>query len=435
VSSQAIEIRPTEAIYQWKSPTAIKQRIIAIQQLMEEVLKPGTKNNEFSGDYGIIPGTGNKPSLWKSGSEQILAMFEISVEPVVEDLSTEDCFRYRVTAHLRHAPSEKFLGAGVGEASTNETKYKWRKTFSQKEFEATDPDRRRKKYSQYRDANGMWADKEEMQVRQEPADMANTVLKMAKKRAQIDATLTVTGASSMFSQDLDQLLDEDAYEPEIKKKASKPQAGVKCSECNAEGGHLPSCSKRKQDKPAEVKKASEVKKPEEQKPAPKSDGPVICSECRGQITYDPITLGMNGHKADCKFAGKAHQAKQEAAEPKKETEKPVLFKIVSVAQKLKKPTEAQKKKNVSGDPFFVVEALALDGTSGKIYVFDTKFFDHLAGKKDVMLVCEVSKNETADGKVFFSLKHIFELDSQKFVDDAPIKAAAEAEDLFGGDEP
>jgi phage recombination protein Bet len=233
-------------------------------------------------------------------------------------------------------------------------------------------------------------------------------------------------------------LEQDA--PQVSrpgKKAEAPVPGVKCSECNAEGGHLPSCSKRKQDKPAEVKKASEVKKPEEKKSAPKSDGPVICSECRGQITYDPITLGMNGHKADCKFTAKTQPAKQEAAaDPNKEAAKPVLFKIVSVAQKSKKPTEAQKKKNVSGDPFFVVEALALDGTSGKIYVFDTKFFDHLAGKKDVMLICEVSKNETADGKVFFSLKHILELDSQKFVDDAPVKsAAAEAEDLFGGDEP
>jgi hypothetical protein len=34
------------------------------------------------------------------------------------------------------------------------------------------------------------------------ADVYNTVLKMAKKRAHIDATLTATGAADMFTQDL-----------------------------------------------------------------------------------------------------------------------------------------------------------------------------------------------------------------------------------------
>jgi hypothetical protein len=412
MSAEAIELRAPRELVEWKSPSQIKQRIIAIQQLMADVLKPGDKKNEFSGDYGIIPGTGNKPSLWKSGSEQILAMFEIAVEPVVEDLSTDDCFRYRVTTKLTHAPSGNFLGAGIGEASSDETKYKWRRTYSQKEFDATDPDRRRIKYSQYRDSNSMWADKEELQVRQEAADVANTVLKMAKKRSQIDGTLTVTGASSMFSQDLEDLTDEDSDDPKPERKAAKPQTSVKCSECNAEGGHLPSCSKRKQPeaaKPAEVKKASEVQAPAA-KPASKQDGPTICSECRI----------ADGHAPDCKYA------------PKPDLK---LYKIVSVAQKAKKQTEEQKKKGITGAPYFIIEAMDQVGVVGKLYVWDTKFHDPLVGKKDCTLVCEISSQTTADKKAFFTLEHIHELDGQKFVNDAPVVAMTADEEveseLFG----
>jgi hypothetical protein len=168
-------------------------------------------------------------------------MFQIAVDPIIEDLSTDDCFRFRVSARLTHAPSLLFLGAGVGECSSNETKYKWRKTWSEKEYEATPEDRRRKKFGRYKSDSGSWKEFEEMQIRQEPADMANTCLKMAKKRAQIDGTLTVTGASSMFQQDLEDLSQEvvetfadgtpvsDAPEP-IKKTTAKPKETASASQ-------------------------------------------------------------------------------------------------------------------------------------------------------------------------------------------------------------
>jgi len=409
MSSTAIEIRQPQQVGQWKSPTEIKNRIIAIQQLMDAVLKPGTKENGYDGDFGIIPGTGNKPSLWKSGSEQILAMFEIAVEPVVEDLSTNDCFRYRVTAKLYYAPTQIFLGAGIGEASTDETKYRWKRCYSQKEFDATDPERRKIKYSQYKDSNGMWADKEEMLIRTEAADLANTVLKMAKKRAQIDATLTVTGASSMFAQDLEDLLDEDEAREETRtRKQAKPQPGVKCSECNAEGGHLPSCSKRKTaEKVPDVKKAAEVKQPEP-KPAPKADGPTICSECRQ----------AKGHAPDCKFAEKKQEAK---SEPKP----PALCSIKSVTQKMK---------GQSKEPYLVLDVVAADGQEGKLYCWDKKMHDYLVGKRDVTLLCQVTAQKTKDDKTFYQLDSILELGGVQFVDNKPVArpeaAADDIEDLF-----
>lgn len=244
MSTQAIEVRREAQIENWKSPMQIKARITAIQQLMEQTLKKDV-------DYGVIPGMpkSTKPSLWKPGSEQILAMFQIAVDPVVEDLSTDDCARYRVTCRLTNSATGDFLGAGIGEASTNETKYKWRRTYVQKEFDNTPEDRRRIKYGQRND-NGKWVDYEEMQVRQEPADLANTILKMAKKRAQIDATLTVTGASSMFEQDLEDLTDETRAEmsrqrvsqgKKGKATEQKPIGDVLCGFCNQKNGHAPDC--------------------------------------------------------------------------------------------------------------------------------------------------------------------------------------------------
>jgi hypothetical protein len=264
MSTKAITAVAPQAIQEWQAPTQIKARIQAIQQLMETTLKKDV-------DYGIIPGMakGTKPSLWKPGSEQILAMFQIAVDPVVEDLSTDDCYRYRVTARLTNSKTQEFLGAGIGECSTDETKYKWRRTYSKPEFDNTTSDRRRIKYGRYNDGS-KWVETEEMQVRQEPADLANTILKMAKKRAQIDATLTVTGASSMFEQDLEDLPEETREEmnrqrtPRGKKTVAPKETGdVMCAECHAINGHLPSCKYRKAQEEKQTAQTSEPeKKPE-----------------------------------------------------------------------------------------------------------------------------------------------------------------------------
>ena len=73
----------------------------------------------------------------------------------------------------------------------------------------TPEDRKRIKYGKYT----------AKQVRTEPADLANTVLKMACKRAQLAMTLNVTAASDIFSQDLDDLPPELLPEVEPPKPA------------------------------------------------------------------------------------------------------------------------------------------------------------------------------------------------------------------------
>jgi hypothetical protein len=185
------------SLTEWNRP-ATSEEITAQVQLIQRVLDAVMIDGVH---YGTIPGT-DKPTLFKAGSEKVLMTFRIGVDPVVEDLSEGETFRYRVLARMIHQASGLYLGAGVGEASSDETKYKWRAAICEEEFDSTPVDHRRILWKKDRgDVTQI------QQVRTNPADLANTVLKMAKKRAQIDGTLTVTAASDVFAQDLEDLAD------------------------------------------------------------------------------------------------------------------------------------------------------------------------------------------------------------------------------------
>jgi hypothetical protein len=203
MGSQAIEVvQHGELQREWFSADQVLQRVRAVQKLMDAVMKDNTH-------YGKIPGT-KKPTLYKAGSEQILAMFQIAVEPIVEDLSNEDECRIRVICRLTSIANGKYLGSGIGEASSSEQKYMWRKIVSKAEWEhyqANQPGHTRLRFFSYWE-NGQRQEGKEEQVRTHVPDIRNTILKMAKKRAQIDATLTVTGCSDMFEQDLEDLPEE-----------------------------------------------------------------------------------------------------------------------------------------------------------------------------------------------------------------------------------
>lgn len=137
-------------------------------------------------DFGDIPGV-DKPTLFKSGAEALAqsvtaeaeSLFlgcgrfsKPTIEAAVEHHKSADWplgyFFYRVSVELI-GPSGKPLAHGVGSCSTQENKYA------------------RKKDGTARSG----------------FDSANTVLKMAEKRAKVDAAISLTGASSMFTQDVE----------------------------------------------------------------------------------------------------------------------------------------------------------------------------------------------------------------------------------------
>lgn len=170
----------------------VATRINAIMECMGKAMTKGI-------DYGTIPGCGDKPTLLKPGAEKIATLFGLAADPEVQDLSSPDEFRYRVKVRLVSAGGRE-VGAGIGEASTSEDKYRWKAVVCKEEWEATPEDRKRVKWKK-----GQGKPYSIQQVRTSPQDVSNTALKMAKKRALVDAVLTATAASAIFAQDLEDL--------------------------------------------------------------------------------------------------------------------------------------------------------------------------------------------------------------------------------------
>jgi hypothetical protein len=219
---------------QTMSAKEIRAQVNLIQEVMKAVMKDGTH-------YGKIPGC-DKPTLLKPGSEKILSTFGIAVRPIVEDLSDSDKVHYRVmTEGYRNGI---LVGTGIGECSSDEEKYKWRRITCEQEWDATPEDRRRVKWSKPFNKEAYSV----KQVRTEIADVANTVLKMAKKRSQIDLTLTATAASDIFTQDIEDLPEEyrETEDKPVKEPVKMPKAkrpDVTYEAPNTEIPNCPECGK------------------------------------------------------------------------------------------------------------------------------------------------------------------------------------------------
>lgn len=199
--------------------TEVIARVHRIQEVMAKLMKKDVH-------FGTIPGT-PKPTLYKPGAELLLMTFRIAASPAhIEDLSTADEVRYRVTVRGANQLTGEIVGEMVGECSSSETKYRWIKPVCDQEWEETDPAMRREKWFKgYGDKPPYKA----KQIRSSPADVANTILKMATKRALIAMTLVALGASDIFAQDLEDLTEElrdsivtaDAPKPEAKQPQRK----------------------------------------------------------------------------------------------------------------------------------------------------------------------------------------------------------------------
>lgn len=201
------------------SASQLRSRLAVIQDVMRHVMVDGA-------DYGVIPGT-DKPTLYKPGAEKLCVTFRLSADnPVIESVPEyANDIRYRVQVPIR-AANGALLAVGIGECSTGEEKYRWRRPVHQNEFDNAAEDARRVKWQRNGDA---W-----QQVRVNPPDVANTVLKMAHKRAYVHGVIMATAAGSIFTQDLEDLpegvaQDEPAGEkrpaiaqPQRKSQAAKP---------------------------------------------------------------------------------------------------------------------------------------------------------------------------------------------------------------------
>lgn len=199
----------------------LKDHVMLIKEVLMKVMTKGVH-------FDVIPGT-DKETLLKPGAEKILTTFRIACMPEITDLSTADEIRYRVVARGVHQTTDIVVGAGVGECSSMEDKYAWRGVICDAEWDATPESRRREKWSK---GWGPVPPTCVRQVRTNPSDLANTILKMAKKRAMVDLTLTATAASDVFSQDLDDM------PPELLEIHKQRQAAAKAAPRSTASGNV-----------------------------------------------------------------------------------------------------------------------------------------------------------------------------------------------------
>lgn len=196
------------------------RQVSLVQTVMKSVMLEGTH-------YGKIPGCGDKPTLYKSGAEKLAFVFRLAsfLEAKYRDLPNGHR-EYEVTCTLKTIGGDVVVSQGMGLCSTMESKYRYRtgpKEFTGKPVPDTywhtreiNPDEARKliggpgfAVAKNPENQNKWEIvKQGGKVEHEnPADYYNTVLKMAKKRAQVDATLSGTAASDCFDQDLEDLND------------------------------------------------------------------------------------------------------------------------------------------------------------------------------------------------------------------------------------
>jgi hypothetical protein len=118
-------------------------------------------------DYGIMPGV-TKPTLLKPGAEKLCDVFGFSkrfeISNRLEDWE-EGIFAYEVKAILINKANQLVEAEGLGSCNCRERKY----------------------------------------LKQNAYNIANTLLKMAKKRALVDAVLTATRSSGIFTQDMEDM--------------------------------------------------------------------------------------------------------------------------------------------------------------------------------------------------------------------------------------
>ena len=215
VDKRAVALGEAEAA----TPLTVQQvlgQVALIQQIMKATMKEGEH-------YGRIPGCGNKPSLLKPGAEKLCLTFRLAPMYDVQERQLERGHReYRITATLTSILSGVHVGQGVGSCSTLENKYRYRAGAAEITDRAVpraywdirqdDPAKAQELiggagYTVKKvDGQGwMVARGGEKVETDNPADTYNTVLKMGKKRALVDAVLTATAASDIFTQDLEDI--------------------------------------------------------------------------------------------------------------------------------------------------------------------------------------------------------------------------------------
>ncbi len=222
------------------------QAINRFQTIAHQHMKEGL-------DYGVIPGT-QKPTLLKPGAEKIAKLLGLADQYEILDKGEDwdkGFFRYLIKCTLSGVANGLVVSEGLGECNSMESKYRWRWVF-QSELpdillgDARKDDRgklvtrtintRNGRVKQYRLAND------------DIYSQVNTIVKMAKKRALVDAALSAGRLSEVFTQDTEDIkVTNSDPAPKAKveaKKTEKPaEDEVDTSHFANAGEFLTACAK------------------------------------------------------------------------------------------------------------------------------------------------------------------------------------------------
>ena len=192
----------------------VREQVNLIQMVMREVMKKDEH-------YGVIPGTGTKPTLLKAGAEKLCLTFRL--DPQYEITERHEGSHLYITSKctLYHITSGQRFGSGMGSCSTRESKYAYRSMARKCPKCASDAIIKGKEeygggwvcFKKKGGCGAKFADDAPEIVSQptgrvpneDLADQYNTVLKMANKRSLVAAVLNATAASDIFTQDIEDL--------------------------------------------------------------------------------------------------------------------------------------------------------------------------------------------------------------------------------------
>ncbi|WP_224362976.1 hypothetical protein [Hyalangium versicolor] len=204
-------------------------------------------------DYGRIAGS-EKPTLLKPGAEKLIDLFGCTPEfTLVPEFCHEDFesgfFKYTFRCRIISREQGKVLAEGYGSANSRESRFRWR--VANRKCPVCNKDAIIQGKSEY---GGGWvcfkkkggcgekyASTDERITSQsvgrveneDIADLDNTILKMAKKRAQVDGAIALARCSDMFTQDVEDFMLQDLG------STSGAPAPVSTPSGEAAGGHEP----------------------------------------------------------------------------------------------------------------------------------------------------------------------------------------------------
>lgn len=194
------EMRQTTALVRpIVTPAALVEQHKLVSDLIAQALEKGK-------DYGVIPGTGDKPTLLKPGAERLCIAFGAVAD--YEEVEHEADHERKVSWSKRkkvwrnaHPGDKSFSWAEESGESTGLYHYVVKCRVVQRDTGIVL-------------ATGLGScSTMESKYIDRPRECENTVLKMAQKRAFIAATLNAFGLSDRFTQDVEDLHGEQSPPP------------------------------------------------------------------------------------------------------------------------------------------------------------------------------------------------------------------------------